>query len=130
MKNILVADKVAISLSALCTIHCLLLPTLLIAMPTLGATLFGDEMFHLVLLFVLIPISVFALMLGCKKHKNWNIFALGMIGLGLLIIAQLLGHDVLGEAAEQALTVLGSCFLIFAHIKNFRLCRSNACQAC
>nr|WP_296044722.1 MerC domain-containing protein [uncultured Alteromonas sp.] len=45
-------DKLAIGLSALCVIHCLAMPVLLIILPTLGAVLADThELFHQVILF-------------------------------------------------------------------------------
>ena len=45
-------DKLAILLSSMCVLHCLLTPILLIAIPSLaGVALLNDETFHRVMLF-------------------------------------------------------------------------------
>ena len=88
-------DRVAISASGICAIHCLCLPLILSILPALGATFFGQEAFHVVLLWLVIPLSVVALTMGCRTHKNWVVGVLGLVGLALLIIAAVFGHDFL-----------------------------------
>ena len=70
VRNISLLDKLAVSASMLCAIHCLFLPVILVVFPALGATLFGDELFHALLLWLIIPLSVIALSLGCRRHKD------------------------------------------------------------
>lgn len=129
MKSIqAVADKAAISLSFFCTVHCLLLPLLVVLLPSLMAFNLEDEAFHLWMIVAVVPISVFALTLGCKKHKRLDVMVLGIIGLAVLIGAALLGHDVLGEVGEKTFTVLGAGLIALGHIFNHRLCRQSSCE--
>lgn len=123
-------DKVAIGLSVLCAIHCLLLPVILITLPTMSATLIGDEQFHFLLLFVIVPVSFFALIMGCKKHQNFQVVMCGLFGLSILGIAQILGCEIFGELGEKSLTMCGTLFIVFSHIQNFRLCRQQRCENC
>ena len=122
-----IADKTAISLSLLCTIHCLALPLLLVYLPTIAALNLTDEAFHLWMLVAVIPISVFAITLGCKKHKSYTVFFLALTGLSLMIAAAVLGHDYLGEAGEEVFTVVGASFIAFGHLLNHRLCQRSHC---
>lgn len=130
MKIQLTADKSAIALSALCLVHCLILPAAAILMPTLLALPFEDKLFHRVLLVGVIPISAFALLSGCQKHRTWSLLAWGISGLVILVFAGLFGHDLLGETGERIATVIGSACLTICHYKNYRLCRSHACRQC
>lgn len=130
MKTSLSADKSAIVLSFLCLAHCLILPVAAIAIPTLYTLPFEDELFHKVLLIVVVPISAFALLMGCQKHRTWSLLAWGAIGLTILTFTGLFGHDLFGETGERVATVIGSMCLIFCHYKNYRLCRSHHCQGC
>ena len=125
MKIQLALDKSAIGLSFLCLAHCMLLPAIAILLPTVIAIPLGDELFHKILLTCVIPFSVVALFLGCRKHKNWTILSWGVIGLAVLIAAALFAHDLVGENGEKLATVVGSCFLIFSHYKNYRLCQTH-----
>ena len=121
------SDKVAIGLSFLCVIHCLFLPVLLILIPPIsGLMAIDDEAFHIWLLYAVIPISVIALAMGYLHHRNINVFFVGIIGLGTLTLAALLGHDILGEYGEVILTVIGSLIIAFGHIRNYRLrCKTS-----
>lgn len=127
IKNIQpLADKFAISLSALCMVHCLALPLLIVLMPSIAAMQFDNEAFHVWMVVAVIPTSIYALTVGCKKHKRYQLLALGAVGLVCLVLAL-----VLGEAWEKPLTVLGSCLIVIGHILNFRLCKQQeAKDAC
>nr|WP_283619696.1 MerC domain-containing protein [Alteromonas macleodii] len=122
-----ISDKLAMLLSSLCVIHCLLTPILLISIPALaGVSILNDETFHQILLFFVLPIGVFALSLGYLHHKNkWVVFA-GVFGLTLLSSPLLvewigLGHEVLGEYGEVTITVIASFIIVGAHLINYRL---------
>ena len=130
MENIqAIADKSAIALSFLCALHCLLLPAAIVLYPSTLGFLPGDESVHFALLFVVIPISAYALIKGGKVHKSRKVFITGISGLLVLVAAVVLGHDiVLGEIGEKILTVLGSIIVIIAHVQNHLICRANDCE--
>ena len=123
-------DRLAIGFSALCFLHCLFLPVFLLLFPTLGLTFFGDESFHKMLLFVIIPLSMLALFMGCKKHNKKHILSYGFSGMAVLVVAATWAHDALGETGEVALTALGTLIISYAHIQNQRLCVSKNCKDC
>ncbi|MEM8843571.1 MAG: MerC domain-containing protein [Pseudomonadota bacterium] len=127
-KNSFLLDKCAISVSSICAIHCLTLPIILSVFPALGSSLFGQEEFHALLIWLIIPLSVIALTIGCKLHKNWFVACLGFLGLCILIFTALLGHDVLGENAERISTLIGSAIIALGHLINYTLCRRDQCQ--
>ncbi len=120
-------DKVAISLSALCAIHCLLMPVVIAIVPSLIALPFADERFHLVLLLFVLPTSVIALFMGCRKHRRWNVVGWGSAGIVVLIGTVMAGHEVLGETLEKLATMLGVSLVVVGHTLNFRQCRSSDC---
>ena len=129
MENIqAIADKSAIVLSFLCALHCLLLPAAIVLYPSTLGFLPGDESVHFALLFVVIPISAYALIKGGKVHKSRKVFITGISGLLVLVAAVVLGHDIVGEIGEKILTVLGSMIVIIAHIKNHLICRATDCE--
>mgnify|MGYP001335562180 CR=1 FL=1 len=123
-----ILDKFAVSTSAICAIHCLCLPLLLVMFPALGATIFGQESFHVLLLWMVIPLSFVALTMGCRKHKSGLVVLSGLTGLTLLIGAASLGHDVLGENGERIVTLMGAIAIAFGHMRNYTLCRRMACD--
>ncbi|WP_096085116.1 MerC domain-containing protein [Agaribacterium haliotis] len=126
MKNpSIVADKLAISLSFLCTLHCLAMPLMLILLPSLAALHLDNEAFHLWMVAAVLPTSIYALTMGCKKHKRYYLLAIGAAGLSLLVLAVMLGESVLGERGEKIFTAVGSVLIATGHFLNYRLCRQS-----
>ena len=114
-------DRAAISLSLLCTLHCLVFPWAVVLIPSLVALPLEGETLHLWLLLAIIPTSAFALTMGCRKHKHYRIAILGIIGLSIMIAALFVGEGVW----EKTLTVIGALFIAAGHLWNFRLCRHH-----
>lgn len=122
------ADRMAISASSLCAIHCLALPVILSVFPAVGGVFFGEEAFHVWLIWAVVPLSVLSLLLGCTRHKSTMVIYCGLAGVSILIVSALLGHEILGEISERVSTVAGSVIIAFAHMKNFSLCRQSNCE--
>ena len=123
-----ITDTAAISLSLLCTIHCLVLPLLAALLPSIAALPLTDEIFHIWMVVAVIPISTYALTMGCKNHKRYQILLIGSIGLLVLCVVAFLGHDLLSEELEKVFTVIGTMIIATAHIWNYRSCRhQNMC---
>ncbi|WP_193050011.1 MerC domain-containing protein [Pseudoalteromonas undina] len=120
------ADKLAIGLSLMCTVHCFATPVILALLPSLAVLQINAEQFHLWILAVVLPTSLLALSLGCKKHKRTRYMACGVVGLAFLIIAVLLGQ----EEAEKALTLIGSAFIALAHWFNYQQCFKKNNENC
>jgi len=122
-------DKFAIGLSALCAIHCLALPVLVLAFPTLLAAFqVDDHFFHEVLVWLVIPSSSIAVFLGCKHHKNLVVLVLAIIGMTGLVATAVFGHDALGETGEKVATLFSVSLLAYAHWRNYSLCRKGTCD--
>ena len=116
-----IGDKIAIALSSLCVVHCIITPILLIALPALGSVAFLDhEVFHQILLFFVLPVGGIALTAGYRHHKSAAILGSGLLGLLLLTLAGTVAHDVVGEIGETVLTIVASLFIVYAHIQNYR----------
>ncbi|MDZ8238300.1 MAG: MerC domain-containing protein [Nostoc sp. ChiQUE01a] len=120
-------DKTAIALSTACAIHCLFLPVVVVMLPVLATTTVGSESFHRLLLWFVFPISVLALIQGCRRHQDKIVLIFSIFGLVLMIATVIFGHDILSEDGERLATVLGATSLAFGHFRNYRLCRKNKC---
>ena len=119
-------DKLAIFLSSLCVLHCVLTPILIIAIPAVGSMVaVSHDTFHDVLLYFVVPVGLAALGAGFIHHRNVRVLLVGLCGLILLAIAALAGHDNLSEAGETVLTILASCLIVVAHVFNLRLRRKS-----
>lgn len=124
------ADKSAITLSVLCSIHCLAMPLAIILLPSIASLPLSDEEFHYWMLIAVLPLSTYALTMGCKKHKHYRLLFIGFVGLAVLVFAAFAGHEMLGENGEKVMTVIGASILAFGHIGNQRLCRQQEQCAC
>lgn len=117
-----IADKSAITLSILCLAHCALPIILYFAIPFFaGLAMLTDEIFHVWLLVLIMPISLVAIGLGYRRHRNATTLALALLGLGMISTATMVGHDLIGHSLEIALTALGSVLVIYGHIRNIKL---------
>ena len=67
-----VSDKVSIGISALCLLHCLLFPSLMVLLSSFISVSLNSELIHYMLLFLVVPVSSFALIVGLNK-KNGEI---------------------------------------------------------
>lgn len=123
-------DKLAIGLSVLCTVHCLVFPLLLLLVPSLTAlSIADDDLFHQWMIAAVLPSSLIALSMGCKKHGNYTFLGLGFFGVLLLSLAAFWGHDLVGETGEKGLTLFSSLLIATAHFNNHRLCQDKKCDA-
>jgi len=119
-KNLI--DKVAASLSFVCLIHCLLVPSYFVFL--LSASI-NNEWVHLTILALSVPISLFALTSGLRNHKNIRIFMVGIVGLATMICGLLFG-----EQFELLLTAIGAILVLTAHFFNYRTCQKLDCEQC
>lgn len=115
------SDKAAITLSTLCFIHCLALPLMIVLMPSVWLVSLNGERFHQLLLFAVLPISLFALWRGYRQHQQGMVLSVVLLGLVLLAASALLGHDMLGEWGEKLLTVMGAVTVALGHWWNYRV---------
>ena len=123
-----IADKTAISLSLICTIHCLVFPLLAVFLLSMIALPLQDEIFHIWMVIIVVPVSAYALTMGCKNHKRYQILLIGSIGVLILSVIAFFGHDLLGEELEKTFTVIGAIVIAVAHIWNYRMCQhQNMC---
>ena len=121
-------DRIGVFLSATCLLHCLALPVLLTIAPITQTGLLDEQTFHLVLLCFILPVSLIALGIGCRQHKDLLILLLGGTGLSLLLFAGLVVHIVLTPTAERGVTIVAGLILAAAHLRNFKICRATNCD--
>ncbi len=123
-----VSDNFAIGLSLICAIHCVITPWLLLIVPSLSALNLDNEAFHYWMVIAVTPLSLYALGMGCKQHKDVCTVVLGAMGLVMLLGAIVLGEDRIGELAEKVVTVIGAGLIAAGHYKNIHLCRKLNCS--
>ena len=122
------ADKLSITLSLACMIHCLLMPSFLILTSSFLALSIDNELIHRVFLIIVLPVSLYALITGYQNHKILSYLYLGISGLWLLFFAVFFGEGVFGEFTEKSLTLIGSIIVATSHYKNYKACKELACE--
>lgn len=113
-------DQVAITLSAICIVHCLTVPIILAVLPVAALSFGNYQHFHGVMLWLVAPTSLLGFALGYRLHRRAGLVALGVAGILVVAWAALYGHGAWPLADETAVSVAGSLTLATAHWKNFR----------
>ena len=130
LKTQMNSDKVAVTLSTACVLHCFFAPSFIILTSGFLSISIDNEFVHYLILLLAVPISSFALYLGWKNHKNTSFLPFGIIGLLALFAAVLMGEAMLGEAGERAITLLGSLLVAYSHYRNHQECKAVECDSC
>ena len=123
-----VSDKVSIGISALCLLHCLLFPSFMVLLSSFISVNLNSELIHYMLLFLVVPVSSFALIVGLNNHKNSFIFFIGLSGLAILVSALFIELSIKTISGEILLTIIGSILITFSHYKNYKLCDHLECD--
>ena len=124
----LMNDRLAMALSSACAIHCFLTPSFVLLTSGLISFSFDNELVHNLILFVAVPISLYALISGYSNHKIFYLLPIGIVGLSALVLAVAMGETLLGELGEKSLTLIGSFLVVFAHFKNHQVCKELDCE--
>tara|TARA_A200000113_G_scaffold18541_1_gene16223 strand:+ start:1915 stop:2316 length:402 start_codon:yes stop_codon:yes gene_type:complete len=130
LKTQMNSDKVAVTLSTACVLHCFFAPSFIILTSGFLSISIDNEFVHYLILLLAVPVSSFALYLGWKNHKNTSFLPFGIIGLLALFAAVLMGEAMLGEAGERAITLLGSLLVAYSHYRNHQECKAVECDSC
>jgi hypothetical protein len=145
-------DSLAVSMSMICAVHCMVTPVLIGVLPVLATTFWAHQDFHLWMVLLVVPTTTFSLFVGYRKHRDRLVMLFG--SLGLLVLSGVAGYEsflhstaTAGEAASCAIcsscgqaeagggfftgvmvtNLLGAAFLTTAHVRNFVLCRRARC---
>jgi hypothetical protein len=117
-------DRIAISLSAICIVHCLAVPLVVAVLPLAVLGLGGESHFHAVMLWLVVPISIIGLVMGYREHNRVAIVVAGIVGIAIVLVAVILGHGQWPISIEVLVSLIGSVLLAGAHWANFVVVRS------
>ena len=118
-------DRLAVLISALCALHCLALPVLLLVFPLLIGSVLTDEDFHRLILWVILPTSVIAVAAARYRHPDTQVLLWVGGGMALLLLAAIWAHDHAPAWVDAGLSTLGGVILAIGHIRNLRLSRHH-----
>lgn len=117
-------DKLGVTATSLCALHCIFLPVLLPVLPLLGLSVVAEEAFEHFVLVASMVVGFIAIFSGFHRYHR-KLYPFYSLALGGFVYAS---KDLLGETYEPVIVTVGAVLIIFAHILNIRLCRS--CQSC
>ena len=141
-------DSLAIGMSMLCAVHCLLTPVLIVSLPIVATTFWVHQDFHLWMILFVVPTTSAAVFMGCRMHKDKMVMFLSILGLGFLVSVagyetwyylerlpaevSVCPHCLAKQEGNifKAMTifnVIGGVFLASAHSRNYLLCRASKC---
>ena len=124
-------DRLGMTLSMACAVHCLVMPVLIPLLPLLASSFLTGETTESVILTATLLIAAPTLFRGYLKHRKFRVPAIFL--LGLLFLALRPGafhHDHVheGEVWHFVLAALAGLSLAIGHWLNLRLCKS--CPSC
>ena len=121
-------DRLSIGFSVICAFHCAFFPVLLAVFPSIAALPVDDQVFHEMLVWLVLPSSVLAAALGCSRHKDRKVLLGIGLGLAIFVFTALFGHELLGETGEKATIFAAAIILAWSHWRNFKLCHQDSCN--
>lgn len=109
-------DRLGISISGLCAIHCLFFPVAVALLPLWPVAESIHDWTHPILFVLIVPTVIFAL-----KGRSIS----GLVGKylisGLLVVgAAWILHDWIGDWGEAGVTMAGSALLVKGHWINYK----------
>lgn len=117
-------DKIGITATSLCALHCILLPILLPLLPLVGLSFLADHTWEHIFLLITATLGTVALLSGFKRyHKRLYPLYLLYIGVALYWVK----HDFSSDL-EPFFIIGGASLIIAAHFINIKLC--NNCKQC
>ena len=111
-------DALGISASLACAIHCAILPLILTSLPVLGVDIIDNKSFEYFMIVLAFAIGAYSFWHGFKRHHHsWVPFIVFSIGILFLVAKQV------WQSYQWWLLPIALVFIIYAHLRNFRLCR-------
>jgi len=117
-------DKIGITATSLCALHCIMLPVLLPALPLLGISFLADHVWEHVFLIITAILGGFALLSGFKRYHR-RLYPFYLLVIGVAIYWQ--KHDFSPEV-QPFIIMIGATLIVAAHLINLKLC--NNCKQC
>lgn len=111
-------DRLGITFSTACVIHCVAVAFLPLIFPALS-TIFHSTWIHIAVGFIILFTSPLAFVPGFKKHGLTWIIGVAVTGLFFIMMGVLLEGRV-SDQISHGVSIIGSLALVFAHAKNLQ----------
>lgn len=116
------ADRAGICLSVICIVHCILTPVVLLALPAMQIFDWWHGSLHIIFAVVIPLLALAAFIPGYKLHGDSRVFKISLIGFAFVIAGITIPHELHIEWLEPVFSIVGSVFLVYAHLINRNLC--------
>ena len=129
-KHLRLFDRLGVSASTLCAIHCAAMPFAMSVLPALGLGFLGGGAFELAMIAVSILIASFSLGSSYRIHGRLNALMVMTSG-AMLLVFNFFGHESHSELVETLhpyIAAFAGLMIASAHWINMRLCKS--CEVC
>jgi Flp pilus assembly protein TadB len=113
-------DRAGIGISVVCLIQCIALSVTIVLAPFVSLGVFGSDLFHRILLALIVAVSAAAFTLGYRGHRRASPVVVGFAGLTVLVSAAFLEAYGLPPLRASLVTSIGGLLLIAAHWQNLR----------
>lgn len=120
------ADRIGMTASVLCAIHCAVTPLVLVALPSLSLWWASMEHLHGWLVGSLALFGICMTWQGWRRHQRfyaWAFLIPGLLALGCALL-------VPGETLEHVLMAVGGTLVACAHLVNLKLSHGHVHDAC
>ena len=117
-------DTAGVALSFICGIHCLVVPIVLVMLPSLGWSIHANESYETIMVLLIIGLATMALVRGYLNHRRWQVIIFLVIGLVVFIFVR----PALENSLHAYASVLGGSAFIVGHVYNWNWCRT--CPVC
>jgi hypothetical protein len=120
-------DIAGVFASTICTVHCLLLPLVVLLLPVLAKPLLQHDYVHMALAGFVFTFCLMAFIPGYLKHRDARLLWFGGMGVALVFFATFVARQW-GEVVEASVITAGNTVIIFCHLLNRKLLAHLKCQ--
>jgi len=122
-----IAERIGLSLSFACAVHCVLTPIFIAALPFMSSTVFANPAIEVVLLAASFVITGAVNLRGfMKHHKKYAPLVIMLLGFSLILS----GHAAHNTAGEAVFATLGGLMLAYSLFLNRRKKEQAGKPAC
>jgi ABC-type iron transport system FetAB permease component len=123
------ADKIGVSLSVMCAIHCAVWPLLLTIFPLIGAEAFHNHTFELLLIGSSALIAGYTLIKDYTNHKKSRAIFVAIAGFALIALSHFHYTSQWPLLTDNMVTASGGMIIASSYFWNWRLrktCKAKA----
>jgi hypothetical protein len=121
-------DRLGITFSTACVIHCIVVAFLPFFFPAISLYTHSTWV-HIAVGFIILFTSPLAFIPGYRKHGLTWILGVAVTGLFFISMGVLLEGKVTDQTSH-GVSIIGSLFLVFAHFKNLQHSHRHQHQCC